>query len=115
MGQWGRRDPGGGFGRFARRRNVTPARREPVEPLPGYAERRREDSATVRAWSHRAALFRPGWGAPALLFPEGDAEADDGMRGALGAVTVLPSRPLQPRSRPGRARQRFPRRAGNLP
>ena len=31
--------------------------------------------------------------APALPFPESDAETDDGMRGALGRTTVLPSEP----------------------
>lgn len=29
--------------------------------------------------------------APGLPFPEGDAETDDGVRGALGTATVLPS------------------------
>lgn len=50
--------------------------------------RQDEPGGMVRLFSGRTRC------APALPFPEGDADTDDGMRGALGAATVLPSGPV---------------------
>lgn len=54
--------------------------------------------------------------APALPFPESDAETDDGMRGALGKTTVLPSRPRSVHhSRPHHQAARQGRRGAAAP